>query len=139
MCPGYPPKSIGTLRHIMTKVFCAILITAPFYDNSSRSFRSECYTLSISIISFRAKFNFSMPGQALPGRAGVVAEYLVRIGVRISENARLKRSHEKFKISISDCYRFFVWIWVGSSGILCINTDTLPEVKLIYLLFIMHF
>ena len=73
----------------------------------------------------------------MPGLV-VQAEYLVRIGVRILENAPLKRSHEKFKISILDCYRFFVWIWAGSFGILCINTDTWLGVKLIYLLFIMH-
>ena len=32
--------------------------------------------------------------------------------VRILENAVLKRSHEKFKISIL-VYRFLVWIWLG--------------------------
>ena len=32
---NYNPRSTGSLRHFMIKVFCAILITAPLYDNNS--------------------------------------------------------------------------------------------------------
>ena len=48
----------------------------------------------------------SLQWRILSQEAGAAAR------VRILENAVLKRSHEKFKISIL-VYRFLVWIWLG--------------------------
>ena len=43
MCPG-------KLRRFMIKMFCAILITAPFYDNSSTAANQNLFSCHMSYL-----------------------------------------------------------------------------------------